>query len=59
MDEQIDEKIDYIIAHLMVFYKGALSYKQLQEMPYPEILKLNEFAQRINKERERAAKNGI
>lgn len=59
MDEQIDEQIDYIIAHLMVFYKGALSYSELQEMPYPEILRLNEFAGRINKERERAVKNGI
>lgn len=59
MDEEIDARIDYIIAHLMVFYKGALSYTELQEMPYPEIFKLNKFAERINKERERAAKNGI
>lgn len=43
----------------MVFYKGALPYNELQGMPYPEILKLNEFAERINKERERAAKNGV
>ena len=59
MDEELGTKIDYIIAHLMVFYKGSLSYSQLQGMPYPEILKLNEFAERINKERERATKNGI
>ena len=59
MGEQFYEEVDYIIAHLMVFYKGALSYSELQAMPYPELLKLNEFAERINKERERASKNGI
>lgn len=43
----------------MVFYKGGLSYTELQNMPIPEVLKLNNFAQRINKDQERAAKNGI
>ena len=59
MDETINERIDYLISHLMVFYKGAISYGEFQKMPYPEILKLNKFAERINKERERAAKNGV
>jgi len=58
MDGKFTEDIDYIIAHLMVFYKGALSYSELNEMPYPEILKLNHFADRINKARERAIKRG-
>ena len=42
----------------MVFYKGALSYSELNEMPYPRILKLNHFAQRINRERDKLAKRG-
>ena len=56
MDEEISSKIDWVIPNLMVFYKGALSYNDLQIMPYPDILKLNDYAQRINKERERALK---
>jgi hypothetical protein len=48
-----------MIANLMVFYKGGLSYTELQNMPLPEVYKLNKFAERINKERERAMKNGV
>jgi hypothetical protein len=43
----------------MVFYEGGLSYTELQEMPLPNVFRLQEFAVRINKERERAMKNGI
>lgn len=45
-----------MIANLMIFYKGGLSYTELQSMPLPNIFRLQEFAARINKERERANK---
>jgi len=45
-----------MIANLMKFYEGAVSYEAFQAMPYPDILKLNEFAERINKETERNIK---
>lgn len=45
-----------MIANLMVFYKGALSYHDLQEMPYPEVFKLNKLAAQINEETQRAMK---
>lgn len=32
----------------MVFYKGAVSYKELQEMPMPELFNLAEMANMIN-----------
>lgn len=43
----------------MVFYKGGLSYTELQNMPLPDVFRLQDYAVKINKERERAAKNGI
>lgn len=42
----------------MVFYKGAISYKELREMPIPEIINLQEYADKINKEIKKASKNG-
>lgn len=56
MDESSAEEIDYIISNLMVFYKGALSYETLQNMPLPEIYQLNLHAGRISKEIEKASK---
>lgn len=58
MDEGTDENnsIDYLIANLMVFYKGALSYSELQSMPLPELYQLNEYAVKINREIEKEAK---
>lgn len=48
------------MANLMVFYRGALSYTELQNMPLPEMLRLQKYAVNINEERKReAAKNGI
>lgn len=43
----------------MVFYKGGFSYSELQEMPLPELLRYNDYATKINKERERAMKSGV
>jgi hypothetical protein len=38
----------------MVFYKGAISWETLNEMPYPEIIDLMQDAHRINTEKEAA-----
>jgi hypothetical protein len=43
----------------MIFYKGSMSYETLQNMPIPELLRWQKYAAKINKERERAAKNGV
>jgi len=50
MDETDDEVIGYLIANLMVFYKGAISYKELINMPIPELLELQKYAEKINRE---------
>ena len=34
----------------MVFYKGAVSYKEFKDMPMSEILNLKNNAEKINKE---------
>jgi len=51
--------LDRLIANLMVFYKGALSYETLQAMPVPDLLQLRDEADRINKEVERKQKRGL
>lgn len=44
----------------MVFYKGGLSYTEAQSITIPELLRLNDMASKINKEREREnSKNGV
>ncbi len=45
-----------MIANLMVFYKGAISYKEFQEMPINDLIDLNNFAQKINREQEKEMK---
>jgi hypothetical protein len=40
----------------MVFYKGAVNYKDFQEMPIPEIVNLKNNAERINREINREQK---
>jgi len=50
------EQLDFIIADLMVFYKGAVSYSEFRSMPIDEVLQLKQFADRINKEVERRNK---
>jgi hypothetical protein len=37
----------------MVYYKGALTYKDLIEMPLVEIIKFSNYADKMNKEAER------
>lgn len=48
-----------MISDLAYFYRGGVCYHKMQEIPYPEILKLHNHAERINKAREREANNGI
>jgi len=40
----------------MVFYKGALTFKDLKEMPISDILEFNTIANKINDELERESK---
>ena len=47
MSEIKEEDFYYAIANLMVFYKGSISYRELESMPIPEFLKLQEFAVKI------------
>lgn len=56
MDETLESRIDYMFANLMVFYKGGLSYTELNNMPIPLVLKYYEFADQMNREAERKAK---
>ena len=59
MDEEIGERIDFLIANLMVYYKGAISYKDFQEMSYADILKHERYASQINQAREREIKKSM
>lgn len=56
MDESIGNKIDWMFANLMVFYKGGLSYTELNNMPIPLVLNYYEYAEKMNKEAERKSK---
>lgn len=40
------------MANLMVYYKGAITYNELQNMPIPEMLKLQEYAEKITKKQQ-------
>jgi len=59
MDETDDETLGYLIANLMVFYEGAISYSELKEMPLPELIELQRYAERINREIEYETKRRI
>lgn len=56
MDESITSRIDWMFANLMVFYKGGLSYTELNNMPLPLVIKYNDYAIKMQKEAERMAK---
>lgn len=56
MDESTEKQIGLQIAHLMVFYKGAISYKELRDMSIIELKELNEYAEQINNEIDRRIK---
>ncbi len=40
----------------MVFYKGGLSYTELNNMPLPLVFEYHKYAKKMNKEAERLAK---
>lgn len=42
----------------MEFYKGGLSYNDLQNMPIPEIYRYQKYAKIINTEKQRAFDKG-
>jgi hypothetical protein len=50
MDEASDEELEYLIADLIVFYKGSNSFDEYLNMPLTKIYRLNEYANRINNE---------
>ncbi len=49
MAEYDEEKVGYIIALLMVDYKGAISYDRLRSLPIPEIFNLCDHIAKIKK----------
>lgn len=55
-----EDEYSLMIANLMVFYKGAVSYKDLQSMPVVEVYQLQKNAisilDEIKKENQRAKK---
>ena len=57
MDKTSDEQIGYIIANLMVYYKGALTYDRLMTMPIPLLLDYLKYAGKIEKEKETVLNN--
>jgi hypothetical protein len=52
MGGESDEELGYLIANLCVFYKGSVTYKELNEMPLPELYDLYRYSQRINRDTE-------
>jgi hypothetical protein len=56
MDETLESRIDWMFANLMVFYKGGLSFTELNNMPIPLVLTYYDYADKINREIERQSK---
>ena len=50
MDERPHEEINYLICELAIFYKGSIAYKDLQQMPLPEVYELYRNACKITEE---------
>lgn len=51
--ESFEDNINFLIANLMEFYKGSISYDRFQHMGIIEIYELTEHANRITAEREK------
>lgn len=45
-----------MIANVMKFYEGAITYDNLMQMPFNEIVTWNKYAQKINREIEKSVK---
>ncbi len=52
MDETSDEEIEFRLFNLMVYSKGGLDWKTLQEMPFPQINALITYANKLTKAQE-------
>lgn len=48
--------LDWLIADLLVFYKGGFSYTELNNLPLPLLYDYYKIACKMNKDAERAAK---
>ena len=57
MDDASDEEVEFLIADLAVFYKGAVTFSELEHMPLSKVYRLNKYADKMNKEIERQAKH--
>ena len=53
MDETSAEELEYLIANLIVFYKGSNSFDEYWNMPLTRVYRLNEYANRISDEIEK------
>jgi hypothetical protein len=56
MDTALEQNLEWLFANLMYFFKGGLTYSDLNNMPIPEVLRYNDYAKRINKDQEQASK---
>jgi len=56
MDETPIEQITYLICVLMEFYHGGVTYKELNNMPLPEVYELYKNAIKIQDQRNREMK---
>lgn len=50
MDETPIEEMNFLICQLAEFYNGSISYNELQNMPWPEVLELHKNAVKIQEE---------
>jgi len=51
--------IGYLIANVIFFYKGGVSYACAKEMPVLELFELSEYGARINIEIEKQSKQKL
>lgn len=49
LDEDIGKDVDYLIAKLLVLYRGALSYTEAKTLSTPELVKLYRLVKRIER----------
>jgi hypothetical protein len=54
LDERARDKLDLSFGRIIRFFKGGLTYQDLENMPIPRIFKWIDIANKINKEEERA-----
>ena len=57
MDGSDRDSIEYLIAKLIKFYNGGISYSDFMSMPIPKIYQLALFSGKISGEEERYINN--